>query len=98
MHKLALFAQLEARPGKEDDVAELLGSALPMAQDEEGTNTWFALRMAPTIFGMFDTFSDGGGREAHLSGAIAAALMEKVDELLAEAPRIHKVDVLAAKA
>ena len=74
MHTLALFAELEAKPGKEDDVAELLRSALPMAQDEDGTNTWFALQMAPTTFGIFDTFSDEGGREAHLSGAIAAAL------------------------
>ncbi len=92
----ALLAQLEAKAGKEDEVQEFLESALPMAEDEPDTTTWFALRMGESTFGIFDTFPDEDGRQAHLDGDIAAALMDQADDLLAEEPQIDEVDVLAA--
>ncbi|WP_424019910.1 putative quinol monooxygenase [Halorientalis pallida] len=93
----ALLARLEAKDGKESEVQEFLESALPMAEDEPDTTTWFALRMGESTFGIFDTFPDEDGRQAHLDGEIAAALMEQADDLLAEDPQIEEVDVLAAK-
>lgn len=93
----ALQARLRARPGKAEEVADFLESALPLAEDEEGTTTWFALRFDETTFGIFDTFPDEEARQAHLDGEIAAALMANADELLAEDPQIDQVDVLAAK-
>lgn len=95
--KLGLLARLEAKPGKEQEVEDLLRGALPLARDEPATTTWFALRISDSTFGIFDTFADEAGREAHLAGRIAAALMEKAPDLLAEDPDIQKVDVLAAK-
>ena len=97
MENVALLARLEAKPGKEDEVAAFLKSALPLAQGEEKTVSWYALRLDASTFGIFDTFGDESGREAHLSGEIAAALMAKADELLAKPPQIDKVEVLAAK-
>lgn len=97
MSKLALYVRLEAKPGKENEVADFLRQALPLVQQEQGTNAWFALQMGPSTFGIFDTFADESGREAHLSGKVAAALKEKASELFAQAPKIEKVDVLAAK-
>lgn len=97
MSKLALVARLVARPGKEEEVAAFLSSALPLAQAEAKTLTWFALRFSKSEFGVFDTFADESGRDAHLAGPIASALMAKASELLSEPPRIEKVDVLAAK-
>lgn len=95
--KLAILARLEAKPGKEQALAEFLTSALPLAQAEAGTVTWFALKLGPSTFGIFDTFSDDNGRQAHLNGEIAKALFAKADELLAGAPDIRMVDILAAK-
>ncbi len=97
MVKLALFARLEAKPGKEKALADFLASALPMANAEAGTTAWFALKFGPTTFGIFDAFADAAGRDAHLNGDIAAALMKHADELLASPPNIEKVDLLAAK-
>jgi len=97
MDKLALWVELRAKPGKENEVAEFLKSALPLVEAEPDTRTWFALKMGPSNFGIFDTFADQSGREAHLSGKVAAALMEKAPDLLAEAPKINKLDLLAAK-
>jgi quinol monooxygenase YgiN len=97
MVKLALLARLEAKPGKEDEVAEFLKSALPLAQAEPGTIQWFALQLGPSTFGIFDTFNEESGREAHLSGPIAAALMAKAGELLSQPPVIEKVELLASK-
>lgn len=94
---LALLARLEAKPGKESEVADFLRGALPLARAEEETGTWFALRIGPSTFGIFDTFADEAGRTAHLEGDIAAALMEKAPELLRTDPVIEKVEVLAAK-
>lgn len=97
MSKVALAVRLVAKPGKEEEVAAFLSSALPLAQAEPKTITWFALRFSKSEFGVFDTFADDTGRDAHLGGPIAAALMAKASELLAEPPRIEKVDVLGAK-
>jgi quinol monooxygenase YgiN len=94
---VAILARLVAKPGKEEEVAAFLASALPLAQAEPATTVWFAIRLSKAEFGIFDAFPDAAGRQAHLSGPIAAALMAKAPELLAEPPRIELVDVLAAK-
>ena len=97
MVNVALLARLEAKPGKEAAVADLLKSALPLANAEPATTVWFALRIGPSTFGIFDAFADDAGRQAHLAGQIAAALMARAPELLAQPPTIEQVDVLAAK-
>jgi quinol monooxygenase YgiN len=97
MVKLALLVRLEAKPGKEVELAAFLSSALPLAQGEPGTISWFAFRIGSSTFGIFDTFDDEAGRQAHLSGPIAAALMAKAPELLAKPPVIEKLDLLAGK-
>jgi quinol monooxygenase YgiN len=97
MVKLALLVRLEAKPGKEEEVAAFLSSALPLAQSEPGTISWFAFRIGSSTFGIFDTFNDEAGRQAHLSGPIAAALMAKAPELLAKPPVIEQLDLLAGK-
>jgi len=97
MVHVALFVRLEAKPGKEAEVESFLKSGLAIVEEEPATTAWFALRMGPTTFGIFDAFPDEAGRQAHLSGRVAAALMAKAPELLAQAPSIEKVDVLAAK-
>jgi quinol monooxygenase YgiN len=95
--KLGILALLQAKPGKEEAVAELLRSAQALAAQEPGTVVWYAFRAGPSSFGIFDAFADEAGRTAHLQGRIAAALMGKADELLSAPPDIRKVDVLAAK-
>jgi quinol monooxygenase YgiN len=97
MVKVALLVRLEAKPGQEDALESFLKSALPLANQETFTPVWFALKIAPSTFGIFDAFADESGRKAHLTGQIAAALMAKAGELLAVAPTIEQVDVLAAK-
>ena len=97
MEKFAILARVEAKPGKENDVERFLKSALALAQEEEGTVAWYALKIGPSTFGIFDTFNDEEGREAHLAGKIAAALMEQAGELLSAPPQIEKVDLLAVK-
>jgi quinol monooxygenase YgiN len=97
MVKLALLARLEAKPGKEKEVADFLKSALPLAQQEQETVSWYALQLGPSTFGIFDTFEGEGGRKAHLGGQIAQALMAKAPELLAKDPVIEQVDLLAVK-
>ena len=97
MIKVGLVVLLEARPGKEEELAELLAGALPLALAEPGTTVWYALRSGPTSFAIVDAFPDEAGRAAHLDGAIARALLSRADELLATPPDIRKVDVLAAK-
>jgi quinol monooxygenase YgiN len=94
---VGILAKLTAKPGKEAEVEAFLKGALPLANQEEATTVWFALRLGPSTFGIFDAFADESGRDAHLSGPIAAALMAKGQELLSEPPIIEKVDVLAAK-
>ncbi|WP_348262989.1 antibiotic biosynthesis monooxygenase [Telmatobacter sp. DSM 110680] len=97
-HKFALLALLEAKPGKEKEVEEFLKSAQPLAVRETGTSTWYAVKLAPNKFGIFDTFRQEEGRDAHLNGEIAKALMAKAGELLAKPPQIEKLEILAAKA
>jgi quinol monooxygenase YgiN len=97
MVKLALYVRLEAKPGKEKEVADFLRSGLPLVEEEPATIAWFGIQMGPSTFGIFDAFPDEAGRDAHLSGKVAAALMAKAPDLLAEPPKIQKVDVLAAK-
>jgi quinol monooxygenase YgiN len=97
MVTLALLVRLEAKSGKEAEVESFLSSGLALVQEEPATTAWFALRLGPSTFGIFDAFPDESGRQAHLSGRVAAALKEKASELFAQPPSIEKVDVLAAK-
>jgi quinol monooxygenase YgiN len=97
MAKVALYVKLEAKPGKEAEVEKFLKDGLPLVQQEPATVAWFGIRMGPSTFGIFDAFPDEAGRQAHLNGKVAAALMARAPELLAEPPRIEKIDVLAAK-
>ena len=93
----SLLVRIEAKPGKEAEVEALLRSAVGLAAEEPRTVHWFALRIAPSTFGIFDTFADEVGRKEHLAGRIAAALMAKAPELLATPPVIEHVDIIAAK-
>jgi quinol monooxygenase YgiN len=97
MTKLGLVVRLHAKPGKEKEVAAFLSSALPAAQAEEFMPIWFALESHGGVFYIFDAFGDEGGREQHLAGQIAGALMAKAPELLSEPPHLEKVNVLASK-
>jgi quinol monooxygenase YgiN len=97
MVKVALYVRLEAKPGKEQEVESFLRGGRAVVAQEPATTAWFALRLGPTTYGIFDAFPDEAGREAHLSGQVAAALMAKAPELLSQPPVIEKVDVLAAK-
>ncbi|HWZ83610.1 MAG TPA: hypothetical protein VNW47_13345 [Terriglobales bacterium] len=93
----ALWVPLHAKPGKEAAVEEFLKGGLGLVQQEPATTAWFALKMGPSMYGIFDVFPDDAGRDAHLSGAVAKALMAQAADLLAEPPRIDKLDVLAVK-
>jgi quinol monooxygenase YgiN len=97
MDRFAISATLEARPGKEGEVEQFLKSAQPLAMQEAGTTTWFAFRIGPATFGIFDTFADEAGLQAHLNGAIAKALFAKAEELFAKPPQIQKVEIFASK-
>jgi quinol monooxygenase YgiN len=97
MSKLAIWAQLEAKPGKEKEVEELLKSAQALAEREPGTITWYAIKMGPHQYGIFDTFADENGRNAHLNGEIAKALTAKANDLFAKPPEIAKPEILASK-
>lgn len=97
MVTVGLLVRLEAKAGKEAEVENFLKSGLALVQEEPDTISWFAIRMGPSTFGIFDAFPDDSGRQAHLAGKVAAALMAKAPELLAQPPVIEKVDVLAAK-
>jgi quinol monooxygenase YgiN len=92
-----LLVRVEAKPGKEAEVEAFLRSALPLAQQEPATTAWFAIRFGQSEFGVFDVFPDDAGRDAHLNGAIAKALMKNASTLLAKPPSIEKIDVLADK-
>lgn len=97
MVSVALLLRLEAKRGKEAEVESFLKGALPVVDDEPETTAWFALRMGPSTFGIFDAFPGEAGRQAHMTGRVADALRAKAGELLAKPPSIEKVDVLAAK-
>jgi quinol monooxygenase YgiN len=96
MVTVGLLVQFEALPGKEDDVERFLAGALPMVEDEPATAAWFAIRLGPSTFGIFDVFPDESGRDAHLSGRVAEALLGSVSTLI-EQPNIERVDVIASK-
>jgi quinol monooxygenase YgiN len=93
----ALYVQLEAKPGKEQEVAAFLSSARPMVDEEPETTAWFAIKMGPRTFGIFDVFMSERGREAHLQGKVAQQLMAKAPQLFANQPEIQRLDVIADK-
>ena len=93
----ALYVSLKAKPGKESDVEEFLKAGLALVNNEPATTAWFAMQMGPSTYGIFDAFPDEAGRDAHLAGRVADALMAKAGDLLEQPPAIHKVDILAAK-
>lgn len=98
MDKFALWAQMEAKPGKEAEVEAFLKSAQPMAVAEAGTTTWYALKIGPSKYGIFDTFADENARSAHLNGDIAKALFSKAKDLFTKEPEVDQPMILAAKA
>jgi quinol monooxygenase YgiN len=97
MVTVGLLVRLEAKAGKETEVESFLKSGLALVQEEPETTAWFAIRMGPSTFGIFDAFPVESGRKAHLNGKVAAALMAKASDLLAQPPVIENVDVLAVK-
>ena len=98
MDKFAILALLEAKPGKEQEVEAFLKSAQPLAVCEAGTSTWYAVKLGPAKFGIFDTFQNEEGRKAHLTGAIAKALFAKAEDLFAVPPQVEMLEILASKA
>jgi quinol monooxygenase YgiN len=97
MVNVALFVRLEAKRGKEAEVEAFLKGGLAIVEEEPATIAWFGVRIGPSTFGIFDAFPDEAGRQAHLAGRLAAALIAKAPELLAEPPTIEMIDVLAVK-
>ncbi|MEO7019599.1 MAG: antibiotic biosynthesis monooxygenase [Ktedonobacteraceae bacterium] len=97
MVTVGLFVRLEAKPGKEAEVEGFLRGGLSLVEEEPATTAWFALRLGPSTFGIFDAFPDDAGRKAHLAGRVAAALMAQAPELLSQPPSIEMVDILATK-
>lgn len=97
MDTRAIWAELEAKPGKEQEVADFLKSALPLAEQETGTTSWYAVRLSPSRFAIYDTFPGDSERNTHVNGPIAKALFAKADELLAKAPQINMLEILAVK-
>ena len=95
--KLAILANIEAKPQHTADVEALLSGAIELANQEAGTTSWYAFKLSETRFGIFDTFANEEGRQAHLNGDIAKALLGKADEWLAKAPDLFMAYVLAAK-
>jgi quinol monooxygenase YgiN len=97
MVNVGLLVRLEAKEGQEDEVASFLESGQALVEDEPDTTVWFAIRMGPSTFGIFDAFADDSGRDAHLNGKVAEALMGRAEELFSQSPAIEKVDVIASK-
>jgi quinol monooxygenase YgiN len=99
MTKFALYVPLHAKPGKEGEIADFLRSAVPLVNAEPATISWFAIQEGPSRFAIFDTLDDEAGREAHLNGKVAAALMEKAKagDLFEKVPEIHKIEIIADK-
>ena len=92
-----LLAILNAKPGKGDELAALLKQARELAAQEEGTVNWYAFRLDDTTYGIFDTFESEEARQAHVNGRIPAALQDVGADLLAGAPDIKPIGVLALK-
>ena len=97
MTQHALYVQLEAKPGKEEEVAAFLASARSMVDEEPGTTAWFAIQMGPRMFGIFDAFNNERGRDAHLQGKVAKQFLAKAPQLFVHEPEIQRVDVIADK-
>lgn len=97
MEKYALLGRLEAKPGKENEVAAFIKSALPIAIGEQETVKWYGWQIGPSTFGIFDTFESEEGRQAHLAGQIAADLTKHAGDLLSQDPVIEFLDLLAVK-
>ncbi|GGG80340.1 putative quinol monooxygenase [Edaphobacter dinghuensis] len=97
MAKYALYVSLKAKPGKESEVEAFLKQGAEMSKKEKGTVAWFGLKEEEGHYSVFDTFDDEAGRDAHLNGEIAKALMAKAEELFAESPKIHKIAIVANK-
>lgn len=96
MDRFAIYARIEAAPGKEQELEKLLKSAQSIVEEERGTTSWYLFRTGPTTFGIFDTFADESGRDAHLNGRVVEALNANA-ALLGAPPQINKLDVLASK-
>jgi quinol monooxygenase YgiN len=97
MVTVGLFVPLEAKPGKEEEVESFLEGGLSLVEEEPDTTAWFAIRLGRLKFAIFDVFPDDSGRQAHLSGKVAEALMAQADQLFAQPPDIQQIDVIAAK-
>ncbi len=97
MSRVAIWAQLEAKPGKEKEVEEFLKSAQPLAEREPATLSWYAIKLGPEKYGIFDTFADEAASNAHLNGEIAKALFAKAQDFFSKPPEIAKPEVLAVK-
>jgi quinol monooxygenase YgiN len=97
MTQLALYVQLEAKPGKEQEVAAFLSGARRIVESEPDTTAWFAIKMGPRTFGIFDVFANERGREAHLHGKVAEQLMAKAPQLFVNTPEIQRMEILADK-
>ena len=97
MVTVGLLVTLEAKPGREGEVQRFLEGGLTLVNEEPDTTAWFAIRMGPTTYGIFDVFPSDAGRQAHLQGRVAEALMAQAADLFASPPDIQPIDVLAAK-
>ena len=97
MNRLGILATLQSRPGKEAEVEQFLKSARPLVEAETGTTAWFAFKIGPATFGIFDTFKDEEGRNAHVNGEVAKALFARAEELFVTHPQIQIADILAEK-
>jgi quinol monooxygenase YgiN len=97
MVTVGLLVTLEAKPGREEDVQRFLEGGLALVNEEPETTAWFAIRMGPSTYGIFDVFPSDAGRQAHLQGRVAEALMAQADDLFSQPPDIQPIDVLAAK-
>ena len=97
MNRFGILARLEARPGKENEVETFLRSAASLVEAEAGTTAWFAFKIGPSTFGIFDTFHDEEGRDAHINGEVAKALFAQAEELFRETPIISTLDLIAEK-
>ena len=97
MSKQAIWVMLKAKPGKEEEIEAFLAQGAQMSNDEPDTVTWYGVKMGPGVYGVFDTFNDEAGRDAHVNGDIAKALMAKAPELFSNDLRIEQMEILAAK-
>ncbi|MBS0289779.1 MAG: antibiotic biosynthesis monooxygenase [Proteobacteria bacterium] len=97
MVKVGLLVRLEAKPGKEQEVEEFIQAGLALVEEEPKTVNWYGIKIGATTYGIFDTFNDDSGKEAHLTGKVAKALFEKAPDLFKEPPHVEAVDILAAK-